>query len=260
MRIDFHRHLLKRENEVEGLFLFMEKFHIDKTVLLPLPSSLEFLGYSLGDNKEILKVVKAYPDKFIGAIYIDPREKNTVDRIKFYLDEGFRLIKLFPPVGYFPDSTEFFPVFEFIAKERIPVISHTGYTNITIRGYRKATHSRYSEIINFDVLVRMFPEIPFIFAHCGDPDFNLALLMCDANENVYLNPVGGEEGWDARIIKFWEEGGKVFPFRFDKLLWGSDNLPLEGGLKEWENFFIRNGAGEYLPQFFGGLAERILSL
>jgi len=100
----------------------------------------------------------------------------------------------------------------------------------------------------------------FIFAHCGNPDFNLAFLMCEANENIYFNPNGGINGWDARFIKIWENTGKSFPLRFDKLIWGSDNLLEEKCFENWSDFFKRNGAEKYIPDFFGELAKKILSL
>ena len=260
MIIDFHRHLFERPNELDILIGEMEEYNIERTLLLPLEDGRAlFCNHRVCGNEKVLEAVQQFPEKLIGAVYIDPRRKDTVDSIKRYRDHGFRFIKIWPCVGYYPDDPAFFPVYEYIASVNMPIIAHTGYTNIPLTGdNRPAASSKYSHPLNFDLLFRKYPEIRFILAHCGDPYFNQAFLMCEANENVYLNPIYSADGWDGRFIKIWESQNKAFPIMFDKLIWGSDNLPLEDVFGGWEDFFRRNGEEKHIEDFYGHTALTIM--
>jgi len=259
--IDAHRHLfVTPQNETDEILAQMDAFGVERTVLLPIDGIGEFLGRQVGAQDAVTQAVKAHPDRFAGGIYIDPRRKDAIDRVTRLAGEGFPVVKMWPPIGYQVDDEAFDPVYEAIAERRLPIIAHTGITNIPVPGNRRAAHSKYSRIALFDGLVRRFPEITWVFAHSGDPDFAWAIMIALSNENVYLNPIGGVDSWDARLILEYEATGKVWPLPFDKLIWGSDNLPLDGAVDYWQGLFGRNGAGEHIEAFFAGNAARVIGL
>ena len=259
--IDCHRHLfVTPQVETDEILEQMDTFGIERTVLLPIDDIGEFLGRQVGGQRAVVRAVAAHPDRFIGAVYVDPRRPGEVERIKQLAGAGFRVAKFWSPIGYWPDDEAHDPVYEAIAELRLPVIAHTGITDMPIPGKRRASHSKYSEIILYDGLVRRFPEITWVFAHSGDPHFTSAIMLAHANGNVYLNPIGGIDSWDARLILEWEATGRVWPLPFDKLIWGSDNLPIEGAFDYWRDLFERNGQGEHLASFLGGNAANILGL
>src|SRR5437763_864953 len=116
MRIDFHRHLFQRDGEEESLLRYMDTNGIDRTIMAPLPACLTFMGCPLTDNPGVLQLVKKHPDRLTGAIYLDLRDPKAIDTLDRYHDHGFRLVKLWPPVGYYPDDPAYYPVYEHIAK------------------------------------------------------------------------------------------------------------------------------------------------
>jgi len=259
--IDAHRHLFVTPRVETGEILRqMDEFGIERTVLLPIDDLGEFLGRKVGGQEAVVKAVAEHPDRLTGAIYVDPRKAEASERIRRLADAAFKVVKMWPPIGYWPDDEAFDPVYETIASYKLPVIAHTGITNMAVPGHRKFAHSKYSEIVLFDGLVRKFPEITWVFAHAGDPHFSWAIMLCMANENVYLNPIGGIDSWDARLVTEYEATGRVWPLPFEKLIWGSDNLPLDGAVDYWRELFERNGAGEHVEAFFGANAARIFGI
>jgi len=256
--IDAHRHLFTTpELETDQILREMDEYDIEKTILLPIDGIGEFMGRQVGGQDVVERAVEEHPDRLVGAIYVDPRNPGAVERIHRLAQKDFRAVKMWSPIGFWPDDEAWNPVYEAIASCKLPIIAHTGITDIPVPGIRKAAHSKYSEIILFDGLVRRFPEITWVFAHSGDPHFTSAIMMAAANENAFLNPIGGVDSWDARLITEYEAMGRVWPLPFNKLVWGSDNLSLDGAHDYWRNLFERNDAGEHLDKFFYDNAERI---
>jgi predicted TIM-barrel fold metal-dependent hydrolase len=260
MRIDFHRHLLDRPGEIDILLGDMQRHRIDKTLLLAMDFESRFMGFGLGGNEAVRKAIREHPDKLLGAIYIDFRAPHACDTIDKYIDEGFVAIKLWPPVGFYPDDPAFFPIYEHIAHDPVPVVVHTGYTDLPLLGPgRPAAMVKCSQVINFDLPIKKFPEIPFVLAHCGDPDFNLAMMMTASHANAYLNPIyAADTGWDGRMTHVWESQNRTFPLRFDKMIWGSDNIDIDSVPGTWEGFFTRNGQAELIDSFYGDTAANLL--
>lgn len=86
----------------EALLENMDWAGVDKAVLLQGP----FYGEM---NDYIWQAIKKWPDRFIGAGYVDPRSRNAAETFRCVTDEyGFRLIKLELSeatglVGLYPD-------------------------------------------------------------------------------------------------------------------------------------------------------------
>jgi predicted TIM-barrel fold metal-dependent hydrolase len=261
MRLDFHRHLFVRDGEEDALLRDMDAHAIDRTLLAPLPPELRFMGHALGDNEAVWQIVRRHPDRLIGAVYLDPRDSDAAETLRRYHGEGCRAVKLWPPIGYYPDDPAFYPLYERVAALGLPVLAHTGYTNMPVTGRpRAASHSKYAQIVRFDGLVRAFPEIPFALAHCGMPEFDQAFLLAEGNANAYLNVTGGPGLWDGRFVKLWDARALACAIPFAKLVWGSDNFGLAGTFEGWTEFFRRNGQAQQLDAFFGGLGRRLLKL
>jgi len=260
MRIDFHRHLFDRPGELDILLGDMERHKIDKTLLLAMDFETRFMGCGLGGNEAVLKAVKASPDKLLGGVYVDLRDPDACDTIDRYIDQGFLAIKLWPPVGFYPDDPAYFDIYEHIAHDPVPVVVHTGYTDLPLLGPdRPASTVNCSQVINFDLPIKKFPEIPFVLAHCGDPDFNLAMMMTASHANAWLNPIyAADTGWDGRMTHVWESQNRAFPLCFEKMIWGSDNIDIDSAFGTWEDFFTRNGQAGLIGSFYGDAAAGLL--
>jgi len=260
--IDAHRHLFEGSEDLNKLLFDMDSNEIDQTILMPMPSEMGFLEGVMGGNKYIFSAIKPYGDRLKSAIYIDPREQKSFSDLERYTDMGAVAVKMWHPIGYFPGKKEYYRVYEKIAELKLPIMIHTGYTNVSIEtGHRSASDTKYAMPIELDELIHAFPEIVFIFAHGGDPDFAMAMLQSYANNNVYLNICGmaDETGWDARIFRFYEimKGGCA-PLRFDRLIWGSDNLGID--LQRYKEIFKDLEQIDLFSAFIGETAKSVYQL
>jgi uncharacterized protein len=230
MIIDFHYHCATTMNAVDELLEDMDKSKVDKTLLMGGPEDAfwEYKNCSFAGNAVVAEAVKKHSDRLIGNIYIDPREKNALDTLKKYYESGFKAVKMFPPVGFWPDNEEYFPVYEKIEEYNIPVLFHAGQTNIKVISsdpkVRKATNSKYSHPMNFDMIARLFPKMTIVLAHMGYPHYVDAWSVAHANPNIYLD-IAGSGPWTEGIpIVFNSLGGHSFiPIDFKRVIWGSDN-------------------------------------
>ena len=174
---------------------------------------------------------------------------------------------MFPPVGFWPDDERFFPLYEKIEAARVPVLFHAGQTNIKVipkdPGVRKATNSKYSHPINFDMISRLFSKIPIILAHMGYPHFIEARSVAHANENIFLD-ISGSGPWIECIpISFLASGGHHFiPMDFKRVIWGSDNCLTQSEHIARSDVYLRQmgASSSDKVQIFGGTAMKLLGL
>jgi uncharacterized protein len=271
MIVDFHYHYINREGFIDDLLKEMEEAGIDKTVLTGLSDDLLWESDVFGSfcgNMDVLAAVRKYPDRLIGGIYIDPREKDFMDTFEKYFQEGFKYVKIWPPLGFYPDDEILFPMYEKLEKYDIPLLSHTGLTNIKLidksgKGFRKAADSRYAHPMNFDKLSRLFPKMKIIFAHSGHPHYFDAWGIAYANKNVYLDIAGGEV-WVSGIPYVYNAiGGRNYiPIDFDRVIWGSDNCltQKEHLEKSIDSMKLSGASDDDIKKIIGKNAARLMGL
>ncbi|UCF97528.1 MAG: amidohydrolase [Spirochaetaceae bacterium] len=269
MLIDFHYHCADAADAVDELLKDMDASGMDKTLLMggPTDAYWEYRQCGFASNERVAKAVKAHPDRLIGNVYIEPREPDFLGTLKRYLDQGFRAVKLFPPVGFSPDEERLHPLYEEIERREVPVLAHAGQTNIKLISkepkVRKATDSRFSNPMNFDQLARLFPKVIFVLAHMGYPFFTEAMSVAHANENVYLDISGSGPWTDGIPLVFNALGGHHYiPIDFKRVVWGSDNtLPQAEHMARMGTYLRLMGAGsEERKLIFGENAKRLLKI
>jgi predicted TIM-barrel fold metal-dependent hydrolase len=269
MLIDFHSHLADAESAVDDILTDMDQSGVDWTLLIGGPAGCywEYKQCGFSSNERVAKAVKEHPDRLLGNVYIDPREPDAMDTLKRLLDQGFRAVKLFPPVGFDPSLERFYPLYEEIERRGVPLLVHTGQTNIKILSkdpkVRRATDSRFAHPMNFDQLARLFPHIPFVFAHSGYPHFIEAWSVAHANINVYLDISGSGPWTDGIPLVYNAIGGQnCIPIDFTRVIWGSDNcLPQEEHIARMSTYLRQMGAGgEQRKLIFGETARKLLKL
>jgi predicted TIM-barrel fold metal-dependent hydrolase len=258
--IDAHRHLFEEETIGEVLGQ-MDVHGVAHSVVLPIGGNLEFLGKHLADNAHVFAFVAPHKDRLSPGVYLDPREARALDELRRYADRGALVVKLWPPVGYFPDREEYYPLYEEIEARRLPVMIHTGLTDLRHPKPRAAMNSRFAMPMELDGLIRVFPRIVWLYAHAGNPDFATAIHHAATHANVYLNVNGmaDESGWDARLFRFYERmQGACAPLPWDKLLWGTDDLGFDFG--NYDRLFSLAGQTANLAAFYAENARRIYGL
>jgi predicted TIM-barrel fold metal-dependent hydrolase len=269
MLIDFHYHYADGQGALEELLRTMDASGVERTLLMGGPAGAwwEYKKCGFAPNEAVLAAVQAHPDRLIGNAYCDPREPNALAELRRFLDAGFRAVKLFPPAGFFPDDERAMPLYEEIEARGVPVLVHTGQTNIVLRSpdpkKRMASDSRFSHPFHLDKLSRLFPGIPFVMAHSGYPHLMEAWSVAHANQNVYLDISGSGPWTDGLPFVYNAIGGQNFiPIDFRRVVWGSDNcMPQAEHIAQMTIYMRQIGARKAdRALIFGGNAARLLRL
>ena len=268
MRIDFHYHYADTANFVDGLLGEMDQAGVDLTNLMGGPEDAfwEYKNCSFAPNDKVLQAVKDHPDRLVGNVYLDPRWPDACDIFERYMQEGFRCVKMFPPVGFMPDDERNFPLYEKIEAAGVPILFHAGQTNIQIiskePGVRRATNSRYSNPMNFDMVARLFPRMPIVLAHMGYPYYVEAWSVAHANPNIYLDLAGSGPWTEGIPIVFNALGGKSFiPLDFQRVIWGSDNCLTQAEHIARSDVYLRQmgATAQEKKLIFGETAKKLLA-
>jgi predicted TIM-barrel fold metal-dependent hydrolase len=269
VKIDFHYHYADVDNCIEALLKEMDRAGVDLTLLMggPAEGFWEYKNCRFASNEKVLKAVRQHPDRLIGNVYLDPRDHDVIDTFEKYMNEGFKSVKMFPPVGFAPDDERYFPLYEKIEQHGVPILFHAGQTNIKViskdPGVRKATNSKYSHPMNFDMIARLFPGIPMVLAHMGYPHYVDAWSVAHANRNIYLDISGSGPWTDGIPIVFKAMGGHQFiPIDFKRVIWGSDNCRAQSEHIARSDVYLRQmgaSSGD-LELIFGETGKKLLKL
>lgn len=267
MIIDFHYHYADVDDFLEDLLKDMDYAGVDKTLLTGGHENgyWEFKNCGFRKNEDILDAVKRYPDRIIGNMYIDPRKPDAVDTFERYIEAGFKCVKMFPPIGFYPDDESFYPLYEKIEQYETPILFHTGQTNTKYQKSegRKATSSKYANPMFIDGISRLFPGIPFVMAHMGYPWLSEAWSVAHANTNVYLDIAGSGPWTESVPVAYNALGGQSYiPIDFKRVIWGSDNCLPQAESIARSNVYLRQMGCKSAERklVFGDTAVKLLNL
>ncbi len=177
----------------EELIAQMDRFGIEKTVLC-------------NENNDItLDLMKKYPERIIGAVYVNPMDPNAIDLMGHYLAEDFRAVKLNPlRHAYCADSEFVDPVLEEAACAKIPVCIHSG-------------HPPYSLPWQIGLLAERHKDVKVMMIHMGHGHgvyIDAALKMARRLSNIYLEMSGMP--MPSKIREAYETIG------FNRIMFGTD--------------------------------------
>jgi len=232
--IDAHQHLYTGSDpEAEQLLHYMDINGVEKLLMIGCEDCIA--GY-VGNNEAVAKAVKKHPDRFTGAVWVDPRAESTAvgDIIKYH-QEGFTCVKMFPVFGFYPDDPAIYPVYELIIELDMALMFHAGGGSAAIgneinkvtgrKNVRAAFPSyKYSLPCYYDALGHGFPEMKIILAHFGGcmhiPEI---LFLVDNHKNMYLDTSCSSATAALKEV-LRQDNQYVKPLKPNKLLWGKDSL------------------------------------
>ena len=218
-------------------------------------------GYETSDtNDEVAKLLKKFPDVFIGGwAMIDPwKGKAAVKELERCVKElGLMGLKFHPTAqGFFPDDRRFYPLYEKCVELNVPVSFHTGFTGLGAgmpggHGYRL----QYTKPIpHIDNVAAGFPELTIIMVHPAWPWIEEQIAILLHKENVYADLCGWVPRYFPDSLKR-EINGRLQ----DKFMFGSDYPEISP--KRWLDEFEKEG---YKPEVMEKVllknAQRILKL
>ncbi len=208
----------------------MDDYEIEKTILC---------GTGSTDNDETAKAVKAYRNRFMGIVFVNPcdGQKAVEDIFHYVREEGFCGIKLHPlQHAYVADAEILDPVMEAARQLDIPVFIHSG-------------HPPYSLPWSIALLAERFPDVTVVMIHMGHGHgvyIDAALKMARRYPNIYLEMSGMP--MNSKIKEAYDTVGR------DRIFFGTDapfhhpsveiQKVLTSGLseREIEDVFFHNAA------------------
>ncbi len=253
----FNRYLkfvsIGRMGSQQQIFENCNRFYPKDTKFVILSMDMAYMGAgkvprAYADQlAELGKLKNTYPQT-IPFIHIDPRRKNIFDLLKKSVEEwGFKGIKLYPPLGYFPYDERLYPIYEYCQKNNLSVISHCSpYNPVHFKGSkndlnelllksnipidtkgktRKQLCSNFSHPHNYKKVLSDFSDLNICLAHFGSEYF----------WNKYLDNPEMKDNWFVLIkemlakhnnlytdISFTLNKREFFPLL--KVLLGDDKL------------------------------------
>lgn len=167
---------------------------VDQTKFIILPMDMEFMGagkVKVGIEKqheELEQLMKA-GESIIPFIGTDPRRKGLLDFVKKWHEKGFKGIKLYPPLGFYPNDKRLEPIFEYAVNHSLPILVHCSRGGVHLKKVtkemlkepnplgRKVEKKKaklfsdiYTDPANYDAVATKYPELKICLAHFGGGD------------------------------------------------------------------------------------------
>jgi predicted TIM-barrel fold metal-dependent hydrolase len=205
-------------------------------------------------NEDVARLRERLPEKIVPFVYVDPREPKAAETVrKWVAGEGFRGLKLYPPIGFYPDSPEILEFLSAVDDLAIPILFHAG---------RVAPHpqllTKYAQPIHLEAAAYAARQCAIVVGHAGNPwkDVTFGLALGVKNLFIDLTTSGGKDpDFIARVLRSPDLGA-------DRMVWGSDGLH-KGvtSLNEMRQKLDKIGATEEEKALvLGGTAKKLLGL
>ena len=264
--VNIHGHL-RVEHDVDAMVEHWHKLNVVKHIMLGLEGNFKTLGYK--GNGDILHWMKKYPDFIVGMGFMNlSKNKDPVSKIEYLRGQGFSGLKFIQPAYNYGDEC-YFGYYEKAQELGMPILFHTGWVApAVLEGL--AEHDIDSERMRpyqLDRITREFPNLKIIGAHLGWPHHNEALTLMQGAKNLYYDITGGGGGKAhmasvrGAFTPFYEKGAEkqeLMDKIFDKLVFGTDNPPVEVWLANSESLMEEfNVSPESREYFYWRNAARI---
>ena len=236
-----------QQQSMELLLKEMDEAGVDKGVVVGR------LAGTLGSvsNEDVARIVRDYPQRFIGAASIDPTNRVTACKtISDAVASGFKAINIEPgsyPIPMYADDRRLYPIYAHCEDLGVPVIMMVGGT--------AGPDLSYSDPVKTDRVLTDFPRLSMVVVHGGWPWVTEILHIAFRRPNMYLSP----DMYFSRMPG-WEEYVKAADsFLADRMLYASSFpfCPVRDYKQWFETLPIRR---ENMEKVMGGNARRLLGI
>lgn len=253
-KIDIHAHATADDPQLDHYLTHMDTHDVAVALLHGVPMKQR-------DNEDVLRAVRAHPDRFFGSVHVDLREPvdKCVALVNQYADEGFRSIKVFPNFGFEPSDEHLEPFWQ-VVQDRTPIcLSHCGWLRNDGVWARRRISSLTASPFHFEIPARRFPQIKFIFGHFGGGATYLeTVVLISRLENCFADTC---PGWGQWVFEKRLPGLSGLDVR--KVLYGTDNAgPLYGDQETWwtETLLEIGWTAQGLEDYFYNNAARLFGI
>lgn len=246
--IDVHAHLGSyyefpmRLNKVEEIIKTAESYGIKK---MCVSHNYSFLYDSKEGNLLTLEVVKKHPDFFLFGGLLDPRwSKEKIDEEYQNINSSVSMWnELHPALHKYPISGEGYRIILDLVKENPkPVLFHTD------------ENDKYSKPGQMELLIKLYPDIPFIIGHSGNVigGFEVAVDIAKKYDNSFLDSTFSRNYLGLMQWMIEKVGA-------EKILFGTD-MPFLNGAAEIGKIYEAGISDSARQKIFHDNAAKLLRL
>lgn len=126
--------------------------------------------------------VAQHPGRLLFGLGVDPRRRNAPDFVRWAVRElGARVLKLYPPAGFYPNDPTVYPLYETALALGIPVNFHTGPVGV------RPMRSKYAHPLHLEDVAIDFPDLKILATHCGGPWWRDLLAIAANQPNISVD-------------------------------------------------------------------------
>jgi predicted TIM-barrel fold metal-dependent hydrolase len=217
---DYFSHEVERKSMAE----MVEEYRaadVERAVLLGWDAETE-TGNPPLSNDWVAETRDEFDDFFVGFAGVDPRKgEAAVQEAERAVDElDFSGFKFHPSAqGFYPDDTDYDPLWEVIADAGVPALFHTGTTGFGagVAGGCGIELEYANPMPYLDSVAARFPDMTIIMAHPAWPWESEQLAVLNHKDNVYMDL----SGWSPKYIPE-EVYTRTRTMLEDRVLFGTD--------------------------------------
>jgi hypothetical protein len=165
--------------KADAATLYGEMANVDKAIVFTLRYG-DSLGVE-GNDATTAAAVAAYPDKFVGFAYVDPRRADCMEMLRHAIEDlGLKGVK-FGPIynGVALDDPRLVPVYEYLQKHNLPLTMHMGTT------YARNAPVEMGRPIHVEPIALKYPDLTMVMAHMGHPWYEECVIVARKQPNVF---------------------------------------------------------------------------
>jgi uncharacterized protein len=225
-KIDAHEHV-GLSGTIEFQIDMADRLGIEKLVVSKIISADSKPKVTHEDviacNNEVLKVMKKFPDRYLGWCYVIPQfAKESIEEINRCTGEGMIGLKVYNQVKI--NDPLFYPVIEKMIGLKMMILMHS-HCGLGVGGKR----TKYGNIQpnasipeDFAEAAERYPEAMFQYAHTGGGgDWQYACKVLKDYKNVYIDTSGSNN--EGTMIDFTFDH-----FGEDRVFFGTDGSYYQG--------------------------------
>ena len=208
------------------IFEEMAKYYPKGTKFVILPMDMAYMGAGKVPRHYkhqllLLDVLAKENSNVIPFLAIDHRRPEMSELFETYIIDGsFKGIKMYPPLGTFPQDPKYYQIYKYCAEHKIPIMAHCTFGNpVHFKGKKKELKSLlgdkydndlskkelcdiFTNPTNWAQVAMMYPDLKICLAHSGgskqwekwlagdrgsDNLLNVIKRLCKEFDNMYMD-------------------------------------------------------------------------
>jgi predicted TIM-barrel fold metal-dependent hydrolase len=211
-----------------AIFEECERFYPKNTHFCALSMDMAYMGAGkverpFEEQLKELAEVKKKKSQVIPFINADPRRPNILELVKYAVEVlGFKGVKSYPSLGYFPYDTRLDEVYKYCSDNNIPIISHVSpYNPVHFKGKKKELKkmlkyaklpvdwsdkskkglcSNFNNPLNWKIVAEKYPNLKICLAHFGSEYY----------WKEYMDNPQGDDNWFVYVKEMIEQMPNVY--------------------------------------------------